>query len=360
MTVLSKRKYLEKTNDTATSTKKIYNNELLRTINSHPDLETTTNNSSINEACCSRELNPSKKYTHINNRLFNSNIQSKKESTNDIQTMNDSNNPSSLKDDKDISLLIEKYGFKIKKMISDGACLFRAIAHQIYDNPEYHKNVRNYCIQFMTLNKNYFSQFVPEDYTNYLIRKQKEDCFANHVEIQAISELYCRKIEIYMDNPNFNNPLKIDPCEIDDRFISPLRISYHNGNHYNSLIQIAFDDRKFIDILSRPLGIDFKLTSDLIEYKKQINNIEKEMMEDKLRSTDNEYLEEALINHVKIDSIHSINGLNLSKSSTKFVNTSIDDIVALQLAEYDDDDSSENDIETKIINAVTRKSKLEK
>ena len=40
-------------------------------------------------------------------------------------------------------------------------------------------------------------QYVTEDFTTYLNRKMMDHCHGNHVEIQAISEMFNRPVEVY-------------------------------------------------------------------------------------------------------------------------------------------------------------------
>lgn len=46
-------------------------------------------------------------------------------------------------------------------------------------------------------NRDHFSQFVTEDFSDYLARKRRPDVEGNHIELQAISEIYLRPIELY-------------------------------------------------------------------------------------------------------------------------------------------------------------------
>ena len=43
----------------------------------------------------------------------------------------------------------------------------------------------------------FFKQFVTEDFSEYLKRKRTESCHGNHIEMQALCELYNRPIEVY-------------------------------------------------------------------------------------------------------------------------------------------------------------------
>ena len=70
-------------------------------------------------------------------------------------------------------------------------------AHQIYGDPEMHDQIRQLCMDYMELNRDHFSQYVTEEWSDYIRRKRQDRCFGNHTEMQAISELFNRPIEVY-------------------------------------------------------------------------------------------------------------------------------------------------------------------
>lgn len=45
--------------------------------------------------------------------------------------------------------------------------------------------------------RDHFSQFVVEDFADYIRRKRQMGTYGNHLELQAIAELYNRPILIY-------------------------------------------------------------------------------------------------------------------------------------------------------------------
>lgn len=115
----------------------------------------------------------------------------------------------------------------------DGNCLFRAIAHQAYGNEEQHKIVRQKCMEYIKVEKEYFSSFVEggkEQIAEYIDDKCKDGVWGDHIEIQAMSEIYDRPIEIYAYS---NKPMKIFH-ENDDQE-EPFRLSYHGESHYNAI-----------------------------------------------------------------------------------------------------------------------------
>lgn len=44
---------------------------------------------------------------------------------------------------------MRKKGFIVKKMDEDGACLFRAVADQVYGDQEMHGVVRKHCMDYI-------------------------------------------------------------------------------------------------------------------------------------------------------------------------------------------------------------------
>lgn len=49
----------------------------------------------------------------------------------------------------------------------------------------------------MEKERDHYSQFITEDFSDYVRKKKQNGCFGNNLEIQAICELYNRPIEIY-------------------------------------------------------------------------------------------------------------------------------------------------------------------
>ncbi|ESW04456.1 hypothetical protein PHAVU_011G096000 [Phaseolus vulgaris] len=123
-------------------------------------------------------------------------------------------------------------GYEVKKMLEDGNCLFRAVADQVYGDPELYDLVRQMCIDYMEQERDHFSQFITEGFTSYCKRKRRDKVYGNNVEIQAMCEMYNRPIHIYS--------YSIEPINIFHGSYNtdtpPIRLSFHHGNHYNSLV----------------------------------------------------------------------------------------------------------------------------
>jgi hypothetical protein len=119
-------------------------------------------------------------------------------------------------------------------MKEDGNCLFRAISDQVYGDPDMHDIVRNLCMDYLLAERNHFSQFVTQDFDHYVKRKRHDKTFGNNLEMQALAEMYNRPIEVYRAS---GTPMKIfHEGYTETSGSTPLRLSYHRGNHYNSVI----------------------------------------------------------------------------------------------------------------------------
>mmetsp|Transcript_12198 Transcript_12198/g.23335 ORF Transcript_12198/g.23335 Transcript_12198/m.23335 type:complete len:564 (-) Transcript_12198:27-1718(-) len=130
---------------------------------------------------------------------------------------------------------LKKRGLEIVEQAGDGNCLFRAVSLQVYGDPSMHSEVRTRCMDFMAVNEEHFSEFVTgEAYADYIARKRLDGVHGNNPEIQAISELYNRPVEVYTPERGAS-PLNIFHEEYGTADI-PIRLSYHDGNHYNAVI----------------------------------------------------------------------------------------------------------------------------
>ncbi|KAI9142197.1 hypothetical protein BKA69DRAFT_1068886 [Paraphysoderma sedebokerense] len=148
-------------------------------------------------------------------------------------------------------ILLQLKNWEIKKVKSDGSCLFRAIAHQLYSDESLHSIIRQDCCDYLTKHSTYFSAFVTDPIDKYIQRKRQPNEFGNHVEIVALAACYKRTIEVYeysfepifvidgakheLNNQDSNVNENVQDSErLSDE--EPIRLSYHASSHYNSLI----------------------------------------------------------------------------------------------------------------------------
>ncbi|KAA3672261.1 OTU domain-containing protein 5, partial [Paragonimus westermani] len=185
-------------------------------------------------------------------------------------------------------LLMEKKGWKIVIVQADGACLFRT--HQIFGDEEKHDVVRKQVVDYMLQNREHFSPYVTEEFDHYIDRKRSATCYGNHIEIQAIAELYNRPVEIYHDSVE---PINVFHAEYSKEF--PIRLSYHGRVHYNSVVD------PFKPSFGHGLGMpDYQpnlAEPDLIARavsESEASQIEEAMLRDKLAETEQSEMERCM------------------------------------------------------------------
>nr|XP_015207080.1 PREDICTED: OTU domain-containing protein 5 [Lepisosteus oculatus] len=193
----------------------------------------------------------------------------------------------------------EKKGFVIKKMKEDGACLFRAVADQVYGDQDMHDVVRKHCMDYLMKNADYFSNYVTEDFTTYINRKRKNNCHGNHIEMQAMAEMYNRPVEVYQYGTEPINTFH----GIHQNNDEPIRVSYHRNIHYNSVVN---PNKATIGVglglpAFKPGYADQSLMKNAIKTSEE-SWIEQQMLEDKKRATDWEATNEAIEEQVARES----------------------------------------------------------
>jgi hypothetical protein len=127
---------------------------------------------------------------------------------------------------------LKQQGLEMVEQEGDGNCLFRAVSLQVYGTADSHGELRERVMDFMARNEEHYSSFVDGNFRDYILRKRGGGVHGNHAEIQAISELYNRPVEVYQDD---GTPMNIFHQEYKTAD-PPIRLSYHDGNHYNAVI----------------------------------------------------------------------------------------------------------------------------
>lgn len=202
-------------------------------------------------------------------------------------------------------LIKKKKGYNIKKMQEDGSCLFRAVADQIYGDEEMHTSVRRHCMDYIEQNSDYFSQYVTEEISEYVERKRFLGVHGNHLEIQALSEMYNRPIHIYCYSAEPINIFQAmgDVANNANAKNVPIRLCYHRGCHYNSLVD---PHTATIGVglglpNHNPGAADRNLVGQAVQQSEK-DAVEKTMLEDKIKATDWEATNEAIEEQVARES----------------------------------------------------------
>lgn len=133
-------------------------------------------------------------------------------------------------------------GLSIVRMEGDGNCLFRSVSHQVYGEDRFHGLVRAKCVDYMESDASFFSQFVEggqESFARYLAAKRLNSCWGDDPEIQAMSEIYQRPIEIWAYDATLGAKRLRTFHEIIEgkgRGACSIRLSFYGGGHYDSIV----------------------------------------------------------------------------------------------------------------------------
>jgi len=153
-------------------------------------------------------------------------------------------------DPREMKFQLEKIGLALKEINGDGNCLFRALADQLYGDSgdRYHMDLRSNTVDFIRRNREDFEPFfaVGEDgasFDRHLENLAEDGTFAGNDAIVA----FARRYEVVVVIHQLNEPLwKVgEPGTVDRETTNAkkrgrqLHISYHNGDHYNSVRKIG-------------------------------------------------------------------------------------------------------------------------
>ncbi|CAG9326059.1 unnamed protein product [Blepharisma stoltei] len=134
----------------------------------------------------------------------------------------------------DFMRILRERDFLIVPVEGDGNCLFRSVSHQLYGTTEHHGLVRQAALNYLSIEREYFSQFIvggDAGFDEYVSHQSQNGAWGDDIEIEAMSELYDRSIEIYA---YANQPMRTFHESYGEG--TPIRLAYHGRSHYNSII----------------------------------------------------------------------------------------------------------------------------
>jgi len=140
-------------------------------------------------------------------------------------------------DHERLSERLGTYGLAEFQIEGDGNCQFRALADQIFCNPDYHKQVRKAVMKQLKEFRKRYEGYVPMEYKVYLKKMKRSGEWGDHLTLQAAADRFGAKICLLT---SFRDTCLI---EIVPRDLTPTRelwLSFWCEVHYNSLY--ATDD----------------------------------------------------------------------------------------------------------------------
>ncbi len=214
---------------------------------------------------------------------------------------------------------LQKYNYVLHKVPSDGNCLFSSVSDQVYGTDKHNLLIREKCMDYIEKNSIFYSRYIEGGETQmpaYIKRKRKSGIWGDNMEIQALSEIYKRPIEIYI-NPE--EPITSYSNIRHDKNKFPIKISFHGNKHYNSIVpsvkntEFELFKKEIINIkpgiyedeFIKNFDPDIKF-KDMYENDKGNNNIDLEALFQDNISKDEEFL----INEAIEKSKMNINNIN--------------------------------------------------
>ena len=129
----------------------------------------------------------------------------------------------------------------------DGNCLFRAVAHQIWQNQERHEEMRKLCCDYAeehNIGREMYAENDHEGYVNYMNHRRRLGVWGDDPEIRSMESMLDARIEVW--NASLEDGGGLEPSTIHLSGSLPpsaesptaitIRISLHGNNHYNSVI----------------------------------------------------------------------------------------------------------------------------
>lgn len=133
---------------------------------------------------------------------------------------------------------LHQIGAYVYEVPADGNCLFRSLYDQLEcledtrGEVEDHVDLRKKIVQEISAGEEFFKFFIEDDesFEDYVERMSEEDAWGGNIEIQAFSTLFQFNVRIYQ---SFQASWTI--LNFPEESAHMAHISYHDGNHYNSV-----------------------------------------------------------------------------------------------------------------------------
>lgn len=137
-------------------------------------------------------------------------------------------------DHERLSRRLATYGLAELQIEGDGNCQFRALADQLFRNPDYHKHVRKEVVKQLKHFRKLYEGYVPMKYKDYLKKMKKLGEWGDHVTLQAAADRFVAKICLVT---SFRDTSYIEILPKEQSPSRELWLSFWSEVHYNSLYE---------------------------------------------------------------------------------------------------------------------------
>ena len=133
--------------------------------------------------------------------------------------------------------LLSTYGLCIKRVDSDGSCLFSSFAVHFPGSTS--GSLRVEAVDYMVTHPDDFAPFIdaeayPRGFDDYCRRMRQSTTWGGQLEIQALS--LARQVNVFIFQTDGKSTIKM--VNFDESSAQCVTVSYHDGEHYNSVISL--------------------------------------------------------------------------------------------------------------------------
>jgi len=122
--------------------------------------------------------------------------------------------------------------------VGDGNCLFRSVSEIIFNSQDMHEKVRQDVVNHLIKNRMKYEEFILTakiSFEEYISKMNTLKTWGDHIEIQAITEIYSRPVQILSEVKEKGYIISKTLHEENVGKEEPIRLIYSNGNHYDAL-----------------------------------------------------------------------------------------------------------------------------
>ncbi|GAY32483.1 hypothetical protein CUMW_002580 [Citrus unshiu] len=149
-------------------------------------------------------------------------------------------------DHERLSERLTTYGLAELQIEGDGNCQFRALADQLFRNPDYHKHVRKEIFKQLKHFRKLYEGYVPMNYKGYLRKMKKSGEWGDHVTLQAAADRFQAKICLVT---SFRDTCYVEIIPKDKNPTRELWLSFWSEVHYNSLYATGGTSNYYICVI---------------------------------------------------------------------------------------------------------------
>jgi len=135
-----------------------------------------------------------------------------------------------------VRITLKRLGLRIKSVEPDGNCQFRAVADQIYGDPDRYRQVRNMAIAELERGEELYSGFVTDDepFAVYLARMRDESEWGDQLTLMALAAAASLRVIVHQNDAERPRYELVPPSAVK----KTIHVLFHDNpsaEHYDSV-----------------------------------------------------------------------------------------------------------------------------